>query len=233
MLIRLSNNANVQDTNYFKASITLTVPSDTEDKFWSRGDIDKWDGKASDGVSITVSGSGVTDRDAKIIGMQRLLTFINNCRYEIRPSSRSPCKAFSEHSPPFNLRDDVELQMARKLMETYRESKYDLLNGVKGSWAQVSEILETHLKNNPEAHRLRRLINYYLVCNVLPPLPSFYRSCGSSYLIIKAYVRLHQGCIQEAIGILKNLSSDADSLAFKRLVSERLECAYRYLESEG
>jgi hypothetical protein len=106
-------------------------------------------------------------REARENAMKRFITFLNNCRDELRPLSRSRRRDFCEHQP-FNFEDDVGLQMAKELMETYRKVKQGLLYGKPQSWALVSEILERYLKTLSEDHHLIPLINYYLVSNILP-----------------------------------------------------------------
>jgi hypothetical protein len=164
MVERLSSKENVivNGPKLDVISIDFAVPSDAEHEFWSSRDFTARDGKYVNGIPIQVEAFGKSMREARENAMKRFITFLNNCRDELRPLSRSRRRDFCEHQP-FNFKDDVGLQMAKELMETYRKVKQGLLSGKPQSWALVSEILERYLKTLSEDHHLIPLINYYLV----------------------------------------------------------------------
>ena len=163
MVERFSTNENgmVNGPKLNVISIDFAVPSDAEHEFWLRRNFTARDGKYVNGIPIQVKAFGKTMREARENAMKRFITFLNNCRDELRPLSRSRGRDFCEHQP-FNFKDDVGLQMAKELMETYRKVKEGLVSGEPQSWALVSEILERYLKTLSEDHHLIPLINYYL-----------------------------------------------------------------------
>jgi hypothetical protein len=154
----------VQGTKLTVISIEFAVPPDAEHEFWSRRNIARHDGKYVNGIPIQVEAFGRTACEARENAMERFLTFLNNCRDELGPASRSCHKDFCKQQT-FSFEDDIGLKMAKELMENYGEEKEGLLSGDQGSWARVSAILERYLGTLPEDHQLIPLINYYLVSN--------------------------------------------------------------------
>jgi hypothetical protein len=169
MVERLSTKekGKVKGTKLNVISIDFAVPSDAEHEFWSRRDFRRYDGKYVNGIPIQVEAFGKTMPEARENAMQRLITFLNNCRDELRPPSGSRRKDICEHQQ-ITFKDDVGLQMAKELMETYGTVKEGLQSGEPQSWARVSEILERYLNTLSEDHHLIPLINYYLVTNIPP-----------------------------------------------------------------
>jgi hypothetical protein len=161
----------------WEASITLNVPPDGKHEFWSRKDLRRGDGNHENGIPINIKAFGSSENDARENAMLRLNAFLDDCRKQIRSSSRTQVPNSEKTSSDF--KDDPVLHIARALMRTYSSVKSRISDNKDQNrgWTEISEILEGYL----EDLNLRSLIKYYLVCNFFLFPPSFTHSCHSVF----------------------------------------------------